>query len=242
MSEPLPVPPPAEGPRHPRQHPPIDHWKTADSDGDGVISRTEFGAMPRLENLPADKQEALFKRLDKDSSGTLSRGELNRLFKPQEPKRPMMPRLAELDIDHNGRISLAEFKAGEIYKKLPPERQDALFRRLDADGDGDITPKDHPPGCRPSGPPPPRDLRQIFRSLDQDSDGTLTLEEFSQAPWLKELNPAVPQERFEKLDANKDQRLDGPEFSRHEPKSSGRGEGNPRPNQASPAQPRQPTE
>lgn len=210
-----------------RQHQPVDHWKTADSDGDGVISRAEFGTMPRLENLPADKQDALFKRLDKDASGTLSRAELNRLFKPQEAKRPMIPRLPALDTDKDGRISLAEFKAGEIYKKLPPERQDALFRRLDADGDGAITPKDCPPGGRPSGTPPARDLRQVFRNLDKDADGTLSLEEFKQAPWLKELNPAVPQERFEKLDTNKDQRLDGPEFSRHEPKNSGRGEGNP---------------
>ena len=145
-----PAPPPPDSPWHNRQHQSPDGWKKADSDGDGFISRAEFGAMPRLENLPADKQDALFKRLDKDGNGSLSREELDRLFKPQDPRRPMFPRLAELDTDKNGSISLAEFKAGEIFKKLPPEGQDELFRRLDADGDGAITPKDSPPRTRPT--------------------------------------------------------------------------------------------
>lgn len=234
--------PGAEGQRHAWQHQPIEHWKKADSDGDGVISRAEFGAMPRLENLPADKLDALFKRLDKDANGSLSRDELNSLFKPQETKRPTMPRLAELDTDKDGRISLVEFKAGEIIKKLPPERQEELFRRLDSDGDGAITPKDRPTGGRPGGPTPPRDPRQLFRSLDKNTDGSLTLEEFSQAPWLKELSAAEQQERFEKLDANKDQRLDGPEWSRLEPKGGGRGEGKPHPGEPRPPAPAKPAE
>jgi len=232
-----PAPPPPDSPWHNRQHQSPDGWKKADSDGDGFISRAEFGAMPRLENLPADKQDALFKRLDKDGNGSLSREELDRLFKPQDPRRPMFPRLAELDTDKNGSISLAEFKAGEIFKKLPPEGQDELFRRLDADGDGAITPKDSPLRTRPGGPTSPHDPRWLFRELDKNADGGLTVEEFKQAPWVRELPPDEQQRRFDSLDANKDKQIDGPEFSKLEPKGGGRGEGKPRPGEPRPSEP-----
>lgn len=218
--------PAAEGPRHARQRQVVASWKKADSDGDGVISRAEFGAMERLENLPADKQDALFQRLDKDTNGSLSREELDRLFKPQEARGPMIPRLAELDTDKSGGISLEEFKAGEIFKKLPPERQDELFRRLDANGDGAISPKDCPAGGPgrsggpggPGGPPGSRESHPLFRSLDKNADGALAADEFKQAPWIKDLAEPEQQARFDKADANHDQKIDGGEFARLEPK------------------------
>lgn len=202
-----------------------DGLAKADTDHDGAISRTEFDGFGRVSSLPEDKRDALFKRLDKDGNGSLSREELARLFRPQDNPGPRVPQLAELDKDRSGGVSLEEFRAGEVFKKLQPERQEALFKRLDVDGDGQITPKDRPPIDRRGGQG--HDFRGLFRNLDKDNDTFLSLEEFRQAPMVRGMGPQEQEKRFEQLDGNKDLKLDGPEFSRIEPKGDGRMPGKP---------------
>lgn len=111
--------------------------------------------MPRIQNLPEEKRLRLFNRLDKDQNGMLDREEIVRIGKAHEGQGPPLQRLWELDVDHSGGISFEEFKAGQMIQKLPPARQSELFRRLDTDRDGLITPKDkpEPPFRRDGGPP-----------------------------------------------------------------------------------------
>ena len=140
-----PGPPPADGGG--KHGPPrlfMEAWKAADKDHDGFLSKEEFDAMPRIQRLPEEKRLSLFKRLDKDADGKLSREELGRMARPHGEQGPPMQRLWELDADKSGGISLDEFKAGPLFRKLPPERQEELFRRLDTDHDGMLTPKDRP--------------------------------------------------------------------------------------------------
>lgn len=193
----------------------MEAWKAADTDKDNFISQDEFAAMPRTKELPEEKRANLFKRLDKDSDGKLSRDELSRFGKHRDGE-PMRRAFWELDADKNGGITQEEFKAGELYKKLPVEKQDALFRRLDTDGDGSITPKDRPEppfrhpkrpdGGAQDGPD------QMNRKLDTNGDGALSFEEFRVGPAVKNLTEDEQEDRFEALDRNKDLKISPEDF------------------------------
>jgi Ca2+-binding EF-hand superfamily protein len=192
-------------------------WKAADKDQDGFISSAEFASMPRIQNLPEEKRAGIFKRLDKDSDGKLGREELGRFGGgPHDGKGPHMKRLWELDADKSGGISLVEFKAGELFKKLPPEKQETVFRRLDTDGDGVITPKDKPqPFKRPKkedGGPQEKGPDGINRKLDTNGDGALSFEEFRAGPAMKDLSEDAQEERFEALDRNDDLKISPEDF------------------------------
>lgn len=213
---------PARGvPGEPRgQQPFRPAWHKADRDADGFISRTEFSAMPRVSGLPEDKRDQVFKRLDKDGDGRLDGKELKKPGNgpPGRRQRPMH-RLWDLDTDANGGVSLEEFKAGHAAEKLPVERVERIFQRLDRDGDGDITAKDRPDPPRPgrdgsmqggrpdTGPRAMPGAHRLLPKLDKDNDRALTFEEFREHPALKNLDEDAQEARFEELDTNKDSKI-----------------------------------
>ena len=135
-----------------------------------------------------------------------------------------MQRLWELDVDKSGGVSLQEFKAGRVFQKLPPEKQDQVFAKLDTNKDGhhhsqgqtgtqfkrpgDGRPKhpdDKPAGQRP-------EPRQIIRQLDKDGDGALSFEEFRAGPMVKNLTEDEQEDRFEAMDKNHDLKLSAEDF------------------------------
>ncbi len=210
----------------------------ADMDHDGFISKMEFDAMPRVQNLPDEKRANLFTRLDKDKDGKLSREELGSIGKGREGgDAHRMQRLWELDTDKSGGVSFEEFKLGEFFKKLPPERQQAVFKRLDTNGDGVISPSDrpeppfkHPDGKRgPNGfdgpradDEGPRDEPGHFnKKLDTNGDGALSFEEFRLGPAVKNLTEDQQEDRFELLDRNHDQKISPEDFPPPAPKPDG---------------------
>jgi Ca2+-binding EF-hand superfamily protein len=201
-------------------------WQAADADRDSFISKTEFDSMPRIQKLPAEKRDQLFRRLDKDSDNKLCREELLRFGKPRGGQpQPPMKRLWELDADKSGGISFEEIKAGQLFMKLPPEKQQAVFDRLDTDRNGVITPQDRPdaPFKRPDGKHKPNrpggpltehegGPGQINRKLDVNGDGSLSFEEFQAGPAVKDLDEDEQEDRFERLDKNGDQKLTPEDF------------------------------
>lgn len=226
--------PPRDSPRNEKEgrrgldRPFIEAWKLADADRDGFISREEFAMMPRLQKLPEEKRALLFERIDKNGDGKLGRDELIQMAGPRDgavdqPEK----RLWELDTDRSGGISFEELKAGPIFKKLSPEKQQKVFARLDTDEDGVITPQDkpEPPFRRPEGHPRPDHPRpdgghpeagerpeQINRKLDVNGDGSLSFEEFRAGPAMKKLTEDQQEDRFELLDRNHDQKISPEDF------------------------------
>ena len=204
----------------------LEGWIAADANHDGFISTEEFGAMPRIQQLPDDKRQHLFERLDKDGDGKISREELGRMGKSHDGQTPPLQRLWELDVDKSGGINFEEFKAGQLFKKLPPDRQEQLFRRLDTNRDGLITPADKPD------PPFKRDggkadggrfePRQIIRQLDRNHDGMVSLDEFRAGPPFKDLTADEQQARFNALDRNHDGQLSPDDFPPPAPRGEGK--------------------
>ena len=195
-----------------------------------MLSEAEFSKIQRIANLEPDKRHGLFVRLDKDGDGKISREEMSRMGKEHGDARPPMQPLWALDVDRSGGVSFEEFQAGRFIGKLPEERQREMFRRLDTNEDGVITPKDNPaapfgrnPGeGRPERPDRPErggqggkggqggarvDPPQMMRQLDSDRDGSLSFEEFRASPAVRQLGEDEQEDRFEKLDADHNQKL-----------------------------------
>lgn len=184
--------------------------RKADSDGDGRVSRAEFEALERIARLPEDKRAQLFKRLDKDGDEAIHPDELPK-SRRNHPDRQRFPLMEKLDQNGDDQVSMEEFLAGPLAKRVPEERLRALFARLDRDGDGVLTAADQRGGGEPGGREQGR--QRIFAKLDRDQDGFLDYNEFSQAPWHRKLDQGQLKRRWGKLDSNRDGKISGQEFS-----------------------------
>jgi Ca2+-binding EF-hand superfamily protein len=95
-------------------------FDSADTNGDGVITRAEFFAA----------QERLFTRLDRDADGYVDKDDQShRLAGRSKAQGRLAELVARLDKDGDGRISEAEFLDGSAF----------MFDRADADHNGELS-------------------------------------------------------------------------------------------------------
>lgn len=187
--------------------------KRADQDGDSVVTLAEFRVLPRIAALAAEKQEALFARLDKDKNGSIDRSELP----AGRARRPGPGSLRKLDRDGDGQVDWAEFQVGPLGQRLPEERRRAFFDRLDRNGDGVLSAQDRP--ARRGGRPGPGGG---FDRFDTNGDGVLDLDEFEAAAPFRKRPAEQARKRFAAIDQNEDGRVSrreleqrgGPRFRR----------------------------
>lgn len=109
-----------------------------DKDEDGKVSAEEFKASPQ----PNDR----WKKLDKDGSGFLETAEVESMTVDlgREQRKKLPEFLKRYDDDGDGKVARAEFTGAE-----------AVFDRLDANGDDLIDERDEPAGPAPAASPAP---------------------------------------------------------------------------------------
>ncbi|WP_313458224.1 EF-hand domain-containing protein [Stenotrophomonas sp.] len=130
-----------------------------DTNGDGVIDRSEAAKAPRL----AEK----FDTLDANKDGKLSREEMPRWHGKRHGRGPgMHDRMAKLDVNKDGRISREEAKADP--------RLAERFDKMDLNKDGYLDKADRELGMKQH-----RDA--WFAAADTNKDGKLSKAEFDAA-------------------------------------------------------------
>jgi len=120
---------------------------TADSNGDGLISKTEFeAAVPS--NITAAEADQLFASIDTAGTGTVSVAQLRQGLAAAIAAGPAASTaptggtdrlFAALDTNGDGTITQAEFEA-DAGSGITKAEADAVFAQLDLNGDGSITP------------------------------------------------------------------------------------------------------
>lgn len=103
-----------------------------DSDRNGQVTRAEVEANQRGVALAAAARRArtAFTALDADKNGQLSFAEFEKLVAAQPVQVNGQPFMAQMDLSHDGQISLIEHRTATL----------ANFDRMDSDKDGVVTP------------------------------------------------------------------------------------------------------
>ena len=100
----------------------MERLRAADTNGDGLISRQEAAALPRIAKN--------FDAIDANRDGQVTADELRAFHKSQRGEH-----WKRLDTDGDGRISKAEAQANA-------PRLSERFAEIDANGDGFVTPEE----------------------------------------------------------------------------------------------------
>jgi len=164
-----------------------------DKNGDGVITRDEFGPkiLELFDKLDADKDgkvtqeevkqyadahqqgrdpDKLFTRLDKNADGTLVKEEM--------PSK-MQARFTNMDANTDGKVTKEEFAAA-IAKIKDQVGHGPFFQKFDANNDGTVTKEEVN-----------TKTDEAFKKLDKDNDGKISKDEMKEGAGTERLRPTA---------------------------------------------------
>lgn len=159
-----------------------------DRDKDGAVGWAEFESSKKVSHLELEGRRRIFNHLDKNKDGKITGDEL-----PKGGRKPGK----RGDLNNDGKIDLEEFR--KRMKDAKPERAEEMFKRMDKDGDGYLTPSDFPRPRRG-----PSFDRGSLEKLDTNKDKSLSFEEWKKSPRLKDLSEERRKEMFDRIDRNDD--------------------------------------
>ncbi len=162
---------------------------------------------------PAPRPRGEMKAYGEGGKGGQSKGQ-----RGKEMRRAMAQMWKKADTDGDGFLSLAEFSAMERPGRLPQAKREEIFKRIDKNNDGKISPGEMPKGP-PRGMPP---LEQV----DLNKDGRIVFEEFQKLGFVARL----PEERQRGLFTRMDRDGDGALTPKDRPRGEGRDGKGPRRN------------
>ncbi|MFM1558627.1 MAG: hypothetical protein ACKJSK_04895 [Roseibacillus sp.] len=203
------------GPRAPRPH--AERFMGAyDQNGDKEVTLAEFQASKKVAHL-VDKGKRIFDHFDKNQDGRITPNEL--------PKGSAGPNgggsnggRRRGDENGDGKIDLGEFLKNPRLKDVPLERRKEMFRSMDKDNDGVLTPGDFRRPRRG-----PYIDRATLEKLDENGDKALSFEEWRKNPRLQGILEERLKETFDRMDRNKDGKLDESERPEGPPRGPGPG-------------------
>lgn len=124
-----------------------------------------------------------------------------------KPRHPLSGILWEkADSNHDDKISKDEFFALPRIAKIPEEKRNNIFTRVDKNADGFIT-KEELPKPPYDGPPPdggPRGMGLKLKDLDTNQDKKISFDEFQADPMITKLPEPRRKKIFERMDRNHD--------------------------------------
>ena len=158
----------------------------------------EAGSFDNLEQINRDS-DAIFSVIDNDGNGEISLDELTaHLTKSGYEETVVTKIFAKMDVNNDGCISGEEFRTGMV--QFAPLRSapglgnynadfvheiqadaDALFRNIDVDGDGTVTPQELTQYLKMVSSYTDPAIANLFAMLDVDQDGTISKEEVREA-------------------------------------------------------------
>lgn len=139
-----------------------------DGNSDGVLNLAEFsaGAPKGADNA---KTEKLFKAMDTDQDGSVSKAESD-AFKAKAEKADQQMQAVLLMLQSDTASTKADAKDGEDKN---------YFAKLDADSDGSVAKEEFLKVVAPDGDSSNGLLSRLFAAMDADKDGKISKEEMA---------------------------------------------------------------
>ena len=113
-----------------------------DVDGSGGLDFAEFSQASAIANKDGDARRRIFNLLDKNGDQQIQRSELKLKGGPGRHSGHRHAGFKRGDVNASGGLDFKEFSTLPWVGRLPEERQQRLFKKLDQDKSGEVSPKE----------------------------------------------------------------------------------------------------